>query len=66
MDLLVVSKLVRMIVGGIIVFLAYKAYRRTGYSPMIMVGVGFGLIGVASTIVEEGFKASEYGRFFPK
>ncbi len=53
-----------MMVGGIIVFLAYRAYRRTGYSPMIRVGVSFGFIGIASTVVEEGFKASEYGRLF--
>jgi len=45
-------------------FFAYRVYRRTGYSSMIIVGGGFGLIGIVRKIVERGFKALEYRRFF--
>jgi hypothetical protein len=62
MDLLVISKVVRVALGGLIVLLAYKAYRRTGYSPMLLVAIGFGLFGVASAVVEEAFKAFEHAR----
>lgn len=62
MDPLVISKIVRVALGGIIVLLAYKAYRKTGYSPMILVALGFGLLGVVSAVVEEAFKAFEHAR----
>ncbi len=62
MELLVISKIARVAVGVIIVLLAYKAYRTTGYSPMILVALGFGLFGVVSAVVEEAFKAFEHAR----
>jgi hypothetical protein len=64
MEFLVISKFIRLVVGGIIVFLAYTAYKKTGYSPMILVGLGFGLIGIASTIVEEALKNFEHVELF--
>jgi hypothetical protein len=62
MDLLAFSKIVRMAVGGVIVLFAYRAYERTGYSPMILVALGFGLIGIASTAVEEILRGLEHAR----
>lgn len=62
MEFLVISKIIRVAIGGLIVLLAYKAYKRTGYSPMLLVAIGFGLIGVASTVIEEALKAFEHAR----
>ncbi len=62
MDYLLFSKLVRLAVGSLIVFMAYTAYKRTGYPPMLLVALGFGLIGIISILIEEAFKEYEFAR----
>jgi len=46
-----VIKLVALLLGTFIVFLAYKGYRRNTSKPLLYVALGFGLI-TAATIVE--------------
>jgi hypothetical protein len=46
-----VTKLVALILGSFIVYLAYKGYRRNAAKPLLYTSLGFGLI-TAGTIVE--------------
>ena len=46
-----VTKLVALILGSFIVYLAYKGYRRNAARPLLYTSLGFGLI-TAGTIVE--------------
>ena len=52
MDWLVtVIKLVALVLGTFIVYLAYKGYRRNASKPLLYVALGFALI-TAATMVE--------------
>jgi hypothetical protein len=46
-----VVKVIALILGAFIVYLAYKGYRRNASRPLLYVAFGFGLI-TAGTIVE--------------
>lgn len=45
------AKVVALVLGAFIVYLAYKGYRRNRSKPLLYVALGFGLI-TASTIAE--------------
>ena len=45
------AKVVALILGGFIVFLAYKGYKRNSSKPLLYVALGFALI-TAGTIAE--------------
>jgi len=45
------AKVVALILGGFIVFLAYKGYKRNSSKPLLYVALGFALI-TAGTIIE--------------
>jgi uncharacterized membrane protein (DUF441 family) len=52
MDLLVTSvKLVALLLGTFIVYLAYKGYRRNASKPLLYVALGFALI-TGATMIE--------------
>jgi uncharacterized membrane protein (DUF441 family) len=46
-----VIKLVALLLGTFVVYLAYKGYKRNNSKPLLYVALGFGLI-TAATIVE--------------
>jgi len=46
-----VTKLIALILGSFIVYLAYKGYRRNAAKPLLYTSLGFGLI-TAGTILE--------------
>ena len=46
-----VTKVVALILGAFIVYLAYKGYKRNSSKPLLYVAIGFALI-TAGTIVE--------------
>jgi len=46
-----VAKVIALALGGFIVYLAYKGYRRNNSRPLFYVAIGFGLI-TAGTIAE--------------
>ena len=41
---IVVSKTITLVLGGLVTYLAFKAYRRTGASALKSLSVGFGVI----------------------
>jgi len=49
--ILTVIKLIALILGGFIVYLAYKGYSRNASKPLLYVALGFALI-TAATMVE--------------
>lgn len=46
-----ITKIVALILGGFIVYLAYKGYKRNSSKPLLYVALGFALI-TAGTIAE--------------
>ncbi|MHB8546168.1 MAG: DUF7521 family protein [Nitrosotalea sp.] len=44
-----------VIVGSILVFFAAKAFKRTKYLPMLLLVIGFTLLVVGETVVEDVF-----------
>lgn len=47
---IVVTKAVTLLLGGLITFLAYKAYRRTGAPALRALAVGFGVVTVGAIL----------------
>jgi hypothetical protein len=61
--LIVVTKTLTLLLGGLITYFAFKAYRRTGARSLRLLTVGFGVVtigsllaGVLDQIVEVGFQ----------
>jgi uncharacterized membrane protein (DUF441 family) len=46
-----ITKLIALLLGAFIVYLAYKGYRRNASKPLLYVALGFGLI-TAATFLE--------------
>lgn len=44
---------IHLIVGLVLVYLATKAFKKTKYPPMALLAVGFALIVVGDTIIED-------------
>jgi hypothetical protein len=60
---IIAMKTVTLILGGLITYLSYKAYRRTGAEPLRYLSVGFGIVtlgsllaGVIDQILQAGFR----------
>jgi len=48
--LIVVTKTLTLLLGGLITYFAYKAYRRTGAPSLRMLSIGFGVVTVGSLV----------------
>lgn len=44
-----------VIVGFILVFYAAKAYKKTKYAPMLLLVIGFSLLVIGETVIEDAF-----------
>ena len=44
-----------LIVGFILVFYAAKAFKRTKYTPMMLLAIGFTLLVIGETVIESAF-----------
>ena len=44
-----------MIVGFLLVFYAAKAYKKTKYLPMLLLVIGFSLLVLGETIIDDAF-----------
>ena len=44
-----------MVVGFILVFYAAKAYKKTKYPPMLLLVIGFSLLVLGETIIDDAF-----------
>lgn len=56
MVLIIATKSVILVLGGIVTYFGYKAYRRTGSKPIGFLSAGFGIItlgGIVSGIVDQ-------------
>lgn len=60
---IVALKTITLVLGGLITYLAYKAYRRTGAASLRALAVGFGIVtlgtlfaGVIDQLVPGGFR----------
>jgi len=51
-DIILVAHL---IVGFLLVFFAAKAFKRTKYPPMLLLVIGFTLLVVGETVIEDAF-----------
>jgi hypothetical protein len=47
---IIAMKTVTLILGGLITYLSYKAYRRTGAEPLRYLSVGFGIVTLGSLL----------------
>jgi hypothetical protein len=47
---IVVSKTITLVLGGLVTYLAFKAYRRTDASALRALSVGFGVITVGAIV----------------
>ncbi len=61
--LIVVMKTLTLVLGGLITYFAFKAYRRTGAPSLRLLTIGFGVVtvgsllaGVLDQIVQVGFQ----------
>ena len=61
--LIVVTKTLTLVLGGLITYFAFKAYRRTGAPSLRLLTIGFGVVtigsllaGVLDQIVQVGFE----------
>jgi hypothetical protein len=46
---------VHLIVGFLLVFYAAKAFKRTKYAPMMLLAIGFTLLVIGETVIENAF-----------
>ncbi|MDY6780152.1 MAG: hypothetical protein SV760_06350 [Halobacteria archaeon] len=60
---IVVVKTAILLLGGLITYFTFKAYRRTGFNPLRSLSVGFGFVvsgailgGVVHQVLNVGFK----------
>jgi Na+-transporting methylmalonyl-CoA/oxaloacetate decarboxylase beta subunit len=60
---IVAFKTITLLLGGLITYLALKAYRRTQMRPLLALSVGFGIVtvgvflaGVADQVIAAGFQ----------
>ena len=44
-----------VIVGFLLVFYAAKAYKKTKYSPMLLLVIGFSLLVLGETVIDDAF-----------
>lgn len=51
----VIVTIVHLIVGSILVFFAAKAYKKTKYPPMLLLAVGFSILVLSETVIEDLF-----------
>ncbi len=57
---IVALKTATLLLGGLITYLSYKAYRRTGAQPLRYLSVGFGIVTLGSLlagVVDQVFRA---------
>lgn len=48
-----IVSIIHLIVGLVLVYISMKAFKKTKYPPMRLLAIGFGLIIVGDTIIEE-------------
>lgn len=51
----VIVTIIHLIVGSILVFFAAKAYKKTKYPPMLLLAVGFSILILGETVIEDLF-----------
>lgn len=60
---IVALKTITLLLGGLITYLSYKAYRRTGSEPLQYLSIGFGIVtlgtflaGIVDQVLQAGFQ----------
>jgi hypothetical protein len=62
--LLVVLKTLTLILGGLITYYAYQAWKRTGSTALRALGVGFGLVTLGALVAGVTDLVFDYGLYF--
>lgn len=51
--LLLSLEIVHLVLGFFLIYIALRAYKRTGYRSMVLLAVGFALMVIGDTVIED-------------